>query len=76
FLNKTSKVAQQYNRAVMNRIATTGLNNSDNLLLSKMLSITTGYDLIVGQSYSPVAHQYGLKADINLCQWPEGKFPC
>ncbi|MDR1202901.1 MAG: hypothetical protein LBL58_14905 [Tannerellaceae bacterium] len=60
----------------MNRIATTGLSNLDNLLLSKTLSIMTGYDLIVGQSYSLFAHRYDLKADINLCQWSESFIYC
>jgi hypothetical protein len=61
---------------MMNRIATIGLNNSDNFLLSKALSIMTGYDLIVGRSYSIFAHRYNLKADINLCQWPESFIYC
>ncbi|MDR0748597.1 MAG: hypothetical protein LBF62_03365 [Tannerellaceae bacterium] len=36
----------------------------------------TGYDLIVGQSYSLFAHRYDLKPDINLCQWPESFIYC
>jgi hypothetical protein len=67
-------VAKNYKQ--MKRIAITGLENRENLLLTKALSIMCRYDLCISPSYLQVAGKYKLSMDIEACQWPDSYIYC
>jgi hypothetical protein len=60
----------------MKRIAITGLENRENLLVAKALSIMCGYDLCISPSYLQIAGKYKLSVDIEACQWPDSYIYC
>jgi hypothetical protein len=60
----------------MKRIAITGPDSSEGLLVAKALSIMCGYDLSISPSFSHVAFKYGLNTDIEACQWPDSYLYC
>lgn len=60
----------------MRRIAVTGLNGSENLLVAKTLAIMCGYDLSLSPSFSQTAIRYGMDMDMESCQWPDSYVYC
>ncbi|MDR3246540.1 MAG: hypothetical protein LBT50_08930 [Prevotellaceae bacterium] len=60
----------------MDRIAITGLEKRESILVAKALSIMSGYDLILSLPYSQIAFKYGLTSSIEACQWPDSYVYC
>jgi hypothetical protein len=60
----------------MKRIAVTGSDGREEVLVAKALSIMCGYDLCVSPSFSQTAFKYGMSLDMEACHWPDSYVYC
>jgi hypothetical protein len=56
---------------MMKKIAVTGVNNRDRLVLTQALSYITGYNTAGKTDYAVQAIRYGLNKELKECKWPE-----